>query len=59
MNNAIYVKDEGKWEKDSGDKAAKDIRTKIKDKSIMAMKEWEDANQHFQIIQSWRKNIIK
>ena len=43
----FYVKDEGKWEKDTGDKAAKDIRTKIKDKSIMAMKEWEDANPTF------------
>ncbi len=43
----FYIKEDDKWEKDSGDKAAKDIRTKIKNKSIMAMKEWEDANPYF------------
>jgi hypothetical protein len=43
----FYVKEDDKWEKDTGDKAAKDIRIKIKNKSIMAMKEWEDANPYF------------
>ena len=43
----FYIKEDDKWEKDTGDKAAKDIRTMIKDKSIMAMKEWEDANPTF------------
>ena len=44
--DAIYVKMKVNGER-FGDKAAKDIRTKIKDKSIMAMKEWEDANPTF------------
>ena len=43
----FYIKEDDKWEKDTGDKAAKNIRTVIKDKSIMAMKEWEDANPTF------------
>ena len=43
----FYVKEDNKWEKDTGDKAAKDIRTEIKNKSIMVMKEWEDANPSF------------
>jgi len=30
-----------------GDKAAQDIRTEIKNKSVSAMKEWEDANPYF------------
>jgi hypothetical protein len=43
----FYVKEDDKWEKDIGNKAAKDIRTEIKNKSIVAMKEWEDANPSF------------
>lgn len=43
----FYIKEDDKWEKDTGDKAAKNIRTVIKDKSIIAMKEWEDANPTF------------
>ncbi len=43
----FYVKEDDKWGKDIGDKAAKDIRTEIKNKSIVAMKEWEDANPSF------------
>ena len=43
----FYVKEDDKWEKDIGDKAAQDIRTEIKNKSVSAMKEWEDANPYF------------